>query len=256
LSRQVSAYAEELVSLAPDVVVTITGDAARAMQQQTHTIPIVVMGAGDVLDNGLVKNIARPEGNITGVTNLPASIGGKWLELLKEAAPQIQRVALIANAQFTSDAGSPYFPSIEGAARVFAMKAIRMLFRDDVEIARAIDAFAVEPNGGLIVGPAIAGNPVRLETILGLSLQHRLPSICGVTRYAAGGGLMSYASGGGLILRRAPFYVDRVLRGAKVSELPVEFPTTFELVINLKTARALGLTIPASFLNLADEVIE
>jgi putative ABC transport system substrate-binding protein len=248
------AYAAELVSLAPEVVVTSSGAAARAMQQQTQTIPIVFTGAGSSVDTGLVKSLAHPEGNVTGIANLFSSIGGKWLELLKEAAPRVQRAAVIYNPQLLSD-DSGYISSIEAAARVLAVKAIKVPFSDAVDLVRAIDAFAAEPNGGLIVLPP-APIPANRGTILRLAAQHRLPTIHSLRSEAAEGGLMAYGSNQGDRFRRAASFVDRILRGAKVSELPVEYPTKFELVINVKTAKAIGLTIPESFLLRADDLIE
>jgi putative ABC transport system substrate-binding protein len=250
------AYAAELVNLAPDVILTDSLAATRAAQQQTRTIPIVITGAGDVVANGIVKSLARPEGNITGITGFFSSFGGKWLELLKEAAPRIERVALIYNAQVVPDEeGYGYFPSIEDAARALAVKTIKMPYRNAVDIMGAIDAFATEPNGGLIVLPAPPTAANRL-TILQLAANHRLPAIYFSRPFAAEGGLMAYGSNTAERYRRASSFVDRILRGTKVSELPIEFPTKFELVINLKTARAMGLTITESFLLRADEVIE
>jgi putative ABC transport system substrate-binding protein len=248
------AYAAELVSLAPDVILTAGGAATRALQQQTQTIPIVITGAGDPADTGVVKSLARPEGNVTGITNLYSSIGSKWLELLKEAAPRVERVALIYNPQVAAP-GSGYIPSIEEAARVLTVKTIKTPYRDAVDLVRAIDTFAVEPNGGLIVLPP-SPTAANRGTILRLAAQHRLPTIYWLRSEAAEGGLMAYGSNRVDRFRRAASFVDRILRGAKVSELPVEYPTKFELVINLKTAKAIGLTIPESFLLRADELIE
>jgi putative ABC transport system substrate-binding protein len=250
------AYAAELVRLAPDAIVTDGGAAMRAVQQQTRTVPIVITGGGDPVANGIVKSLARPEGNVTGITNLYSSIGGKWLELLKEAVPRLERVALINNPQLTLDAaGTIYIPSIEEAARALAVKAVNVPYRDAVDIVHAIDAFVAEPNGGLIIIPPPPTAALR-ETILRLAAQHRLPTIYANTPLAAEGGLMAYGSVPTDRFRRAASFVDRILRGAKVSELPVEYPTKFELVINLKTAKAIGLTIPESFLLRADELIE
>jgi putative ABC transport system substrate-binding protein len=250
------AYAAELVRLAPNAIVTDGGAAMRAVQQQTRSVPIVITGGADPVANGIVKSLARPEGNVTGITNLYSSIGGKWLELLKEAVPQLERVALINNPQLTLDAaGSIYIPSIEEAARQLAVKAINVPYRDAVDIVHAIDAFAAEPNGGLIIMPPPPTAALR-ETILRLAAQHRLPTIYANRDLAAEGGLMAYGSAPTDRFRRAASFVDRILRGAKVSELPVEYPTKFELVINLKTAKAIGLTIPESFLLRADELIE
>jgi putative ABC transport system substrate-binding protein len=251
--ERIRANAAELVSLAPDVIVTTTDAATRAVQQQTQTIPIVITGVGDPVASGLVKSFARPEGNTTGVTSRLSSIGGKWLELLKEAAPRVARIALIYNAQATPEV--LYFPSIEEAARLFAVTVIKTPYRDTLDLVRGIDAFASEPNGGLIVLPPRPGDADR-GTILRLAAQHRLPTIYQDRALAAEGGLMAYGSDAADIYRRASYIVDRILRGTKVAELPVEFATKFELVINLKAAKAIGLTIPEAFLLRADELFE
>jgi putative ABC transport system substrate-binding protein len=254
-TRQFLAYAAELVGLAPDAIVTESGATTRAVQQQTRSIPIVITGAGDPAFTGMVKSLARPEGNVTGITNLYASIGGKWLELLKEAAPQVERVAIVHNPQLNTAVGSGYVPSIEEAARTLAVKVISIPYRDAVDIVRATDAFAAEPNGGLIVLPPTPTAANR-ETILRLAAEHRLPAIYSGRPQVGEGGLIAYGSVPTDRFRRAASFVDRILRGAKVSELPVEYPTKFELVINLKTAKAIGLTIPEAFLLRADELIE
>jgi putative tryptophan/tyrosine transport system substrate-binding protein len=250
------AYAAEIVNLAPDVIVTDSAETTRAVQQRTRTVPIVMTGAGDVFANGIVKNLARPEGNTTGVTAFFISFGGKWLELLKEAAPRIERVALIYNALLLpGDDGYGYFPSIQDAARVLAVKTIKTPYRDAVDIVRAIDEFSAEPNGGLIVLPPPPTAADR-ATILRLATQHRLPAIYFNRAFVAEGGLMAYGTNTAERYRRASSFVDRILHGTKVSELPVEFPTKFELVINLKTAKEMGLEIPPALLLRADEVIE
>jgi putative ABC transport system substrate-binding protein len=248
------AYAAELVSLAPEVIVTSGGAATRALQQQTQTIPIVFTGAGSSVDGGLVTNLARPERNVTGIVNLFSSMGGKWLELLKESAPRVERVAVIYDPQLLPN-DSGYIFSIEEAARALTVKAIRVQYSDAVDLVRALDAFALEPNGGLIVLPPTP-TPANSGAILRMAAQHRLPAIYSTRAQAAEGGLMAYGSNQVDRLRRASAFVDRILRGTKVGELPVEQPTKFELVINLKTAKAIGLSIPESFLLRADEVIE
>jgi len=251
-SYRVRTYAEELVSLAADVIVTTGAAQTRAVQQRTRTIPIVFVQVGDPVASGVVKSIARPEGNTTGITNLFLSIAGKWLELLREAVPGVARVALMFDPQFP--AAEIYVASIEAAATATAIKTIRTPVQNTAEIERAIDALSAEPNGGLIVVPPPLASAYR-ELILTLAVQHRLPVIVGDAT-AAEGGLMSYGPNRAELFRSGASYVDRVLRGAKPGDLPVQFPTKFELVINLKTAKAMGLTIPESFLLRADEVIE
>jgi putative ABC transport system substrate-binding protein len=254
---QLREYAAELVKLSPDVIVTNGAAPTIAAQQQTQTIPIVIIGVGDPLAIGIVKSVARPEGNITGVTNAVFSIGSKWLELLKEAAPQINRVALLQNTRLLRNPNAEigYYPSIEEAARVLAVKAIRIPYRDAVEIADGVGAFAAERNGGLIVMPP-PPTTTNTQVIIRLAAQHQLPAIYPARYLVVAGGLMAYGTNTAVLVTRAASFVDRILRGAKVSELPIEYPTTFELVINLKTAKALGLTIPAILQAAADEVIE
>jgi putative ABC transport system substrate-binding protein len=253
--------AAELVRLAPDLIFTATAAATRAAQQQTQTIPIIFEGAGPLgdsqfqLDPGrAVKNIARPEGNATGFTNIYASMGGKLVELLKEIAPHVARVGFVFNPT-TNTTGSPppLFPSIEAAAQALAIKVINTPFRNAAELDRTIGAFAAEPNGGLIVNPAVVTNR---DLLLRLAAQYRLPLISPFRSDPAEGGLMAYGSDSAELFRGAASYVDRILRGAKPSELPVQYPKKFDLIINLKTARALGLTVPPNLLAIADEVIE
>jgi putative tryptophan/tyrosine transport system substrate-binding protein len=244
-------YAAELVGLAPDVIVTTTVPATRAVQQQTRTIPIVFVAVGDPVDNEIVKNIARPEANATGVTNLFASFGGKWMALLKEAAPRVERVALVYNPQFEFSFGS-LFPSIEGAARALDIQTVRIPYRNAGDIVGAIDAFAAAPNGGATLLPP-PPPPVSREAFYRLAIQYRLPTI---SPTASEGSLVAYGPNVVDLYGHASSYVDRILRGAKVNELPVAFPTRFQLVINLKTAKALGLTIPETLLATADEVIQ
>jgi putative ABC transport system substrate-binding protein len=199
----------------------------------------------------VLQNIARPEGNTTGVTNAFDSFGGKWLELLMDA-PHIKRVALVFNPE-TALVG--YISSIEAAAPLLGVQAIKTPVRNPLEMVRAIDAFAAEPNGGLLMVP-IPPIGANREMILRLAVQHRLPAVYPTRQSVDDGGLMTYGPDFPDLYRRAASYVDRLLRGAKVSELPVQFPTKFELIVNLKTARAIGLTIPEAFLLRADEVIE
>jgi putative ABC transport system substrate-binding protein len=254
--ERMRASAAELVSLAPDVIVPNSAAATRSVQEYTSTIPIVFAAVGDPIANGIVKNVSHPEGNTTGYTGVYASIGGRWLQLLKEAVPRIQRVGVVYNAGAVPDDPSyGYFPSINEAAGALTVQAIRIGYRDAVDLVHAIDDFGAQPNGGLIVMPPAPIDPIR-EAIRRLAAQHRLPAIYQSREFAAEGGLMSYGVSGADIFRRAAAYVDRVLRGAKVSDLPVENATRFELIVNLKTAKAIGLTIPESFLARADEVIE
>jgi putative ABC transport system substrate-binding protein len=248
---RMQAYAVELVSLAPDVIVTTSRPATTAVQEQTKSIPIVFTAGNDPVSNGLLQNIARPEGNTTGFTSTVDSLSGKWLELLKEAAPHITRVALVFNPQ-TVNVG--YFGSIEAAAPLLGVQAIKTPVRDPLELVRAIDAFAAEPSGGLLVVPVLPEDSYQM--LHRVAAQHRLPAIHSNRGRVVDGGLMSYGTDFPDIYSRAAAYVDRILRGTNVSELSVQSPTKFELVINLKTAKALGLTIPEGFLLRADELVE
>jgi putative tryptophan/tyrosine transport system substrate-binding protein len=247
------AGAAELVSLAPDLIVVNGAAATRALQRATQTIPIVFTGGGDAVAIGLVKDIAHPDGNTTGFSSTEPTIGGKWLELLKQAAPQLARVAVVFNPDLAPTAPR-YLAAIEPAARTLAVQMIKVLFRDSIELVRAIDAFAAEPNGGLLVLPP----PLIPEraTIVKLAAQHRLPAMYGFRALAVAGGLLAYGADIVDQHRRAAAYVDHILRGAKVRELPVQFPTKYLLVINVKTAKAIDLTIPEDFLLQADELIE
>jgi putative ABC transport system substrate-binding protein len=246
-------YAVELTGLAPDVILTGTGTATTAVQQQTQTIPIIFLAGGDAAAARLVRNIARPEGNITGFSSREPSIAGKCLELVKEAVPNVTRVAIIVSESTLT--GPSYLASIGMAAKASGIRTINVQFRDAVDIVHAIDKFAAEPNGGLLVLPPPSATGVR-DAIYRLSAQHRLPTIYTNRAEAAAGGLLAYATDLVDQSRRAAAYVDRILRGAKVSELPVQFPTKYQLVVNLKIAKTIGLPIPATLLARADEVIE
>ena len=253
--NRIASIAAELVALAPDVIIASQAVAARALQQRTQTIPIVVTAGGDLVANGFMKSAARPEGNITGFANNDATIAGKWLELLKEAAPSVARVAVVYDPELIgSGVGPLYISSIEMAATSMGLRTVVIPFRDVIELVRAVDSFAAEPNGGLI---KLTPQTIFDETILKLAVQHRLPSMWPLRSDVAAGGLISYTPAAILDLYpRAASYVDRILRGAKVIELPVQFPTKFDLVINLKAAKTLGLNIPETLLATADEVIQ
>jgi putative tryptophan/tyrosine transport system substrate-binding protein len=247
------AHAAELVRLAPDVIVTSGNAATRAAQQATQTIPIVMAAGGDPAVTGMFRNLARPEGNITGFSTPEPSIAGKWLELLKEAAPNLTRIAVLYNPE-TGLMAPRYVDAIKMAAPTFSVEIVVLPVRDAFEIVRAVDKFAAEPNGGLIV--VLNPSAAELDAILPLTLQYRLPAIYQLVSVAAAGGLMSYGVDTTDFYRLAASYVDRLLRGAKVNELPLQFATKFRLVVNLKAAEAIGLTIPEPFLLRADEVIQ
>jgi putative ABC transport system substrate-binding protein len=253
-SEQAQLDARALVDLKPDVLAAGGARLVRALQEQTRTIPIVMTGAGDPLAQGLVASLSRPEGNTTGVTDIFPSIAGKWIELLKACAPNVARVALI----FNPDTIDPVFLKTIEAAAIDAgarsgVRAVKMLVRNVAEIERAIPDFAAEPNGGLIMVPPL---PPGREAINRLALRHRLPTVYQDRTYAAEGGLLSYGADMIEVYRTGAFYVDRILRGAKPGDLPVQFPTKFIFVVNLKTAKAIGLDVSPSVLLRADEVIE
>jgi putative ABC transport system substrate-binding protein len=252
--KRIHTYAVELAGLAPDAIVTNNLLSTREMQQQTQSIPIIFTGVGgDPVAAGVVGNIAHPDGNATGFTNLFNPIAGKWEELLKSAAPHVTRIALLFNPAATPRPPMGYIGAAEAAAPDLAVQLTRMPVRNDLELVRAIDAFAGEPNAGLVVLPPAA---VNFSLLMSLAANHQLPAMFQDRAYVSGEGLISYGSIRADLFRGAASYVDRILRGAKVSELPVQYPTKFELVINLKTAKALGLDIPPGVLAIADEVIE
>jgi putative ABC transport system substrate-binding protein len=247
-------FAAELVNLRPDVIVTTGTPATMAVQQLTQTIPIVFAVAGDPLVTGLVKSVARPEGNTTGISGAFFSFGQKRVQLLKETAPSIERLAYLYNPVFVP-AVRRYLTSIENGAQALAVQAISIPYSNAAGIERAIDAFAAVPNGGLIFeATGFAGDYQQL--FLGLAKKYRLPAIYPNKSYVADGGLMSYSSNQDEWVRHLSSHVDRILRGTKPGDLPVQYPTRFEMVVNLKTAKALGLAIPQSILLRADEVIE
>jgi putative ABC transport system substrate-binding protein len=250
-AERMRSQAAEIARLAPDVIFTVSAAATRAVQEQTQTIPIVVAGAGPLSNGELVRDTARPEGNTTGFANTFPSMNGKSLEFLKEIAPHVTRVAFVINLGTSVNGAN----GAEGAAAAqrLGVEWIDTQFRKPSELEHAIDSFAAEPNGGMIVSSAVY--TVR-QVILELAARHRLPMISAYRSYPAEGGLMSYGSDPADWYRVAASYVDRILRGAKPSELPVQFPTKLQLVINLKTAKALGLTMPPTLRALADQLIE
>jgi putative tryptophan/tyrosine transport system substrate-binding protein len=252
-AAHISTLATELIELRPDVVLAAGALAATALRQQTLSIPIVFVQVVDPVSTGFVTNLARPEGNITGFTNFEFSVGGKWLQLLKECAPSVDRIAVVFDP--ANPTWAAYLRTIEAAAPSFGVRLIPAGVRDAAEITQRLATFARDPNGALVVLPS----PVTVrhrETIIVAAAQHRLPTIYPYRFFTVDGGLMSYSSDVLDQYRRAASYVDRILRGAKVAELPVQQPIKYELTINVKTVKTLGLTIPDSLLARADEVIE
>ncbi|MGC2452679.1 MAG: ABC transporter substrate-binding protein [Pseudolabrys sp.] len=244
--------AAELVALAPDVIMTVGSLTMGPMQQATQTIPIVFVNLADPVGAGFVQSLARPGGNATGFTNYEYSMSGKWVELLKQIAPNVKRVAILRDP--TSAAGIGQFSAIQSAAQSLGVNLTPVSVRDAGEIERGITEFARSDNGGLIV--TSGGTAFRRDLIIGLASRHKLPAVYPFRYYAKDGGLITYGPDPRDSVRHAAAYVDRILKGEKPADMPVQAPTTYELVINLKTAKALGLTVPPSLLARADEVIE
>jgi putative tryptophan/tyrosine transport system substrate-binding protein len=245
--------ASELVGLGPDVILASSTPVAAALRQGNPP-PVVFVQVIDPIGNAFVENLARPGGNLTGFTSFEFTVGSKWLEALKHVAPAVQRVALIFNPDTAPFAHLFWQPVVE-AAPAFDVEPIQTPFRDAGEIKHAIETFAREANGGLMVLPDVSTTNYR-DLIIALAARHRLPAVYPFRFFAASGGLMSYGSDLADVYRRAASYVDRILKGAAPGDLPVQAPSKFELVINLKTANALGLTVPPLWLGRADEVIE
>jgi putative ABC transport system substrate-binding protein len=245
--------AKELVELRPDVIVAATTTAATAVRQLTLSIPIVFVQVPDPVAAGFVTNLARPDGNITGFTNFEFSIGGRWLQVIKECAPGVSRVAVVFDP--ANPAWAAYLRTIETAAPSFNVHLTPAGVRDAAEIETNFTAFAREPNGALVVLPSPVATQQR-ETIIAMAARHRLPAVYPYRYFVTNGGLMSYGVDLPDLYKQAASYVDRLLKGAKPADLPVQLPTKFEFIINLKTAKALGLTVPSSLLATADEVIE
>jgi len=251
---EVRRHAAELVALAPDVILAHGAGPVRALQQAPRAVPIVFPIAGDPVGAGLVDSLAQPGGNATGFMELEYSIGGKWLELLKEVAPSVTRAAILRDAALGS--GTNLFAAIQTAAPSLRVEVSPINMRDVHEIERSIAAFARSPNGGLIVTAGAATQFYR-DMIIKLASRHKLPAVYNERSFVApGGGLISYGPDFVDQYRRAASYVDRILKGEKPADLPVQAPTKYELMINLKTAKALGLEIPSTLLARADEVIE
>jgi len=244
--------AAELVALAPDLIMTVGSATMGPVQQATRTIPIVFVNLADPVGAGFVQSLARPGGNATGFTNFEYSMSGKWVELLKQIAPYVTRAAVLRDP--TSAAGIGQFSAIQSIAQSLGVVLTPFSVRDAGEIERDVAAFARSGNGGLIV--TAGGTAFRRDLIIGLASRHKLPAVYPFRYYAKDGGLITYGPDPRDSIRRAAAYVDRILKGEKPADMPVQAPTKYELVINLKTAKALGLAIPPAVLARADEVIE
>ena len=251
---RIRAHAAELVALAPDVIVTHTTPVIRALRQATSSIPIVVAAVNDPVEQGFVSSLAHPGGNITGFAFIDFQMVGKWLEMLKEAAPGVARAALMFNPD-TAPHYYVYLRSFEAVPRSIAVEVTAAPVRNTAEIEEAIARLGREPGGGLIVA-GDAFTIVHQHLFIRLAQQHRVPAVYFLRTSVAQGALMSYGPDVYDNFRRSASYVDRILKGAKPADLPIQQPTKFELAINLKTAKALGLQIPDKLLALADEVVE
>jgi putative ABC transport system substrate-binding protein len=246
--------AKELLALRPDVILTQNTPPTASMLEQTRTIPTVFVVVADPVGSGFVESLARPAGNATGFTIMEPTIAGKWLELLKEIAPRVNRAAFLFNPA-TTPYRDIYLNPLKAAAASLSLEAIAAPVHDTSELESVVAANAREPNGGLIVMPDGFLNVHRTE-IVSLAARYRSPTVYPWRFFAELGGLLSYGSEQGDLFRLAATYVDRILRGAKPSELPVQAPTKYELVVNLKTAKALDLDVPSLLQQRADEVIE
>jgi putative ABC transport system substrate-binding protein len=252
-SNRTRALAQELVSLKPDIILTVATPATAAVQRETRTIPIVFVTTDDPVASDIVPRLNQPGGNITGFGGLEPSLGGKWLELLSEIAPGLKRAAVLFNPDTAPV--SAHMPSLEAAARSLKVEPIVAPVHGDAEIETAIDALEREPGGGLVVLPDVFMTAHRVP-IISATARNNVPAIYHNSYCARDGGLLSYGVDVVDISRRAASYVDRILRGEKPGDLPVQFPTKFEMVVNRKTAKALGLAVPPSIMLWADEVID
>jgi ABC-type uncharacterized transport system substrate-binding protein len=246
-------YAAELVALAPDVILTVSGATLGALQQVSRTVPIVFAGTVDPVGSGFVDSLARPGGNTTGFLLFEYSLSGKWLELLKQIAPSTTQAAVLRDTD--NPAGNAQFGAIQAVAPALGVEVRPFNMRNASDIERAITAFAGTANGGLVVTGSPSGT-VHRDLIVALAARNRLPAVYPFRLFITAGGLISYGTDFINQYRRAADYVHRILKGEKPADLPVQAPTKYELVINLKTAKALGLTVPPALLGRADEVIE
>jgi putative ABC transport system substrate-binding protein len=251
---RVQVLARELIALQPDVIFAQTTPVVAALQRESRTIPIVFVNIADPIGSGFVASLPRPGGNITGVMLYEASVTGKWLAMLKEIAPRLERAAFVTNPK-TAPFYNYYLRAAESLSPPLGIKVVPSLVESIADIERSIEAFARAPNGGLLLPPDVNTN-VHRDLIIALAARYSLPAVYFSRLIVAAGGLMSYGVDFVDMSRQAASYVDRILRGDKPSDLPVQAATKFETTVNLKTAKALGLTVPPGLLVAADEVIE
>jgi putative ABC transport system substrate-binding protein len=252
-TNRIRALAQELVGLQPDIILTDSTPSTAAVQRETRTIPIVFASVTDPVGSGFVARLDRTGGNITGFATFEATLGGKWLELLSEIAPGLKRAAIMFNPDTAT--ASTFMPSLEAAARSLQVAPIIAPVHSDAEIETAIIALGGQPRGGLVLLPD-AWMLGHRASIISAAARNNVPAVYAVSAFARDGGLLFYGIDSVDLFRRAASYVDRILRSAKPAELPVQLPTKFEMIVNLKTAKALGLTVPQSILLSADEVIQ
>ena len=252
-SERYPALAKELIALQPTVILAHSTGVVAALQRESRTIPIVFVNVSDPIGSGFIASLARPGGNLTGVLHYEASIVGKWLAMLKEIAPRLARAALVGNRQTTN---FDYFlRSAQALAASLAIELVPSHVETAADIERVVESFARVPDGGLVLPPDALTFTHR-DLVVAHAARHRLPAVYAIQAFVAAGGLMSYGTDQNDMFRLAASYVDRILRGDKPADLPVQAPTKFETTINLKTAKALGLTVPPGLLVAADEVIE
>jgi putative ABC transport system substrate-binding protein len=248
-------FAKELVDLQPDVILATSTPATAALQQATRAIPIVFAGISDPVGAGFVASLSRPGGNLTGFINMEGAFAGKWLEVLKEIAPDIKRAAIMFNPDTAPAGGSYYLPSFDAAARKLKVEPIAARVRSVAEIETVITSLGREPGGSLVVMPDVFMETHRGQIIL-FAARNNVPTVYSQSIFARDGGLLSYGADRVDIFRRSASYVDLILRGAKPAELPVQLPIKYEMTVNAKTAKSLGLDVPLFFQQRADEVIE
>jgi putative tryptophan/tyrosine transport system substrate-binding protein len=250
--ERIRALALELLGLGPDVMVSNSNVVTAILQSEVRTIPLVFVSVSDPIGSGFVTDLARPTGNVTGFANFQSTMGSKWLDMLRQVAPQVESVGLHLHPE---PPNIGYLKSAEAAAPPFNIKLVGLAVQSGAEIEDVLAKFAAEPHAGLIVAPNVV-TFANSDLIIGLAARHRLPAIYPFAFYVKAGGLISYGFDAVAQFQQGAEYVNKLLRGAKPTDLPVQHPTKFDVVVNLNTAKALGLTIPESFLSLADEVIE